>query len=254
MDFASKWPPAPVNLGIESHEVHVWRAAVHVAPHVFARMFSTLSDDEHSRAKRFLHPLDRDRFVVGRGIQRDVLSRYAGLTPENLVFQYSQCGKPRLASSLHASGIRFNGSNSDDVVVLAIALGREVGVDVETFRPLDDATSIIDRFFSTHERNALHKVARGQHAISFFQCWTRKEAYIKAVGGGLSIPLDSFDVAFGPGEPARLLAVRGCPEEVERWDMLDLQLGDRYVAALVVQGRRWRLKCFQWTPSPSRQA
>jgi 4'-phosphopantetheinyl transferase len=160
-------------------------------------------------------------------------------------FQYNEFGKPLLAGGLHPP-VQFNVSHSGDLVLVALSRGRAVGVDVEYMR-MDIATEeIAARFFSAAECSALATVAPALRYAAFFACWTRKEAYLKARGDGLSLVLSQFDVSLLPGDEARLLATRHDATEVHRWNLRALDGGDGYQAALAVEGGSWKLKCWNW--------
>jgi 4'-phosphopantetheinyl transferase len=129
---------------------------------------------------------------------------------------------------------------------LALAKGLELGADVERINVEFATEDIARRFFSAMEVQTLCALPSGERGQAFFSCWTRKEAYIKALGGGLSVPLDSFAVAFAPGIPPALLQVQASPAEVERWSMYNIEPGEGYKAALVVEGQGHRLQHRRW--------
>lgn len=241
------WAPAPAGpLALPHDEVHVWRASLRPPPAVLVRLEATLSPDERARAARFRFDQHRVAFVAGRGVQRGILSRYTGLAPAALAYREGSHGKPELDGAAGGAGIRFNVSNSGDFALYALTLRREIGVDLELIRPMPDGIDIAKRFFSAPENEVFAGLDEEVRDLAFFRCWTRKEAYIKAVGEGLSMPLDRFDVAFAPGEPARILSTRGNPGEAERWTMLSLDPGPGYVGALAVEGDGWRPVLFDW--------
>jgi 4'-phosphopantetheinyl transferase len=234
-----------VTLGAD--EVHVWRASLRPPPHLLARLEAHLSGDERARAARFRFAELRTAFVAGRGVQREILSRYTGVPPHALAYRESAYGKPELDGPAAAAGIRFNVSNSGDLALYAVTLRREIGVDLERLKPMPDGIDIARRFFSAPENEVFAALPEDVRDLSFFHCWTRKEAYIKAVGEGLSMPLDRFDVAFAPGEPARILRTRGGPQdEAARWSMLELHPGPGYVGALAVEGNGWTPVLWDW--------
>lgn len=245
--MADAWPPAPAGpLELGPDQVHVWRASLRPPADVLARLQTTLSADERARAARFHFPQHRTAFVAGRGVQREILARYTGLPPTALMYREGSHGKPELDGAAGGMGIRFNVSNSGDLALYAVTLGRELGVDLELLKPMPDGMDIASRFFSAPENEVFAALPDDVRDLAFFRCWTRKEAYIKAVGEGLSMPLDRFDVAFAPGEPARILRTRGNPAEAERWTMLALEPGPGYVGALAVEGAGWHPVLFDW--------
>lgn len=235
------WTPPPAGrLPLSADEVHVWRASLRPPPHVLARLEAHLSDDERARAARFRFPEHRTAFVAGRGAQREILARYTGLPPAAHVYRETEFGKQSLDGATAGLDLRYNVSNSGEVALYAVSLGRELGVDLEKLKPMPDGIDIAQRFFSAPENAVFAALDPGVRDLAFFCCWTRKEAYIKAVGEGLSMPLDRFDVAFAPGEPARLLRTRGDEAQAARWSMAALEPGEGYVGAIVVEGEGWR--------------
>ena len=246
MDSDAWLPPPAGAAALRGDEVHVWRASLRPAPHVLARLEAHLSPEERARAARFRFPEHRTAFVAGRGVQREILSRYAALPPAALAYRETAHGKPSLAGGAGVPELRFNVSNSGDLALYAVTRGRELGVDLERVKPMPDGIDIARRFFSAPENEVFAALDESVRDLAFFHCWTRKEAYIKAVGEGLSMPLDRFDVAFAPGEPARLLCTRGAADEAGRWTMLELRPGPGYVGALAVEGDGWRPVLFDW--------
>jgi 4'-phosphopantetheinyl transferase len=238
------WQSPGVELRLPRHEVHVWRARLDL-PQSLAGFLATLAPDEKERAARFHFQKDRNHFIVARGLLRAILSRYLARRPEQLSFSYSAHGKPSLASE-HGSDVRFNVSHSHGMALFAFARGRDLGVDLEWVRADVAEEQIAERFFSACEVTALRALPAERQAEAFFNCWTRKEAYIKARGEGLSLPLNQFDVSLAPGEPAALLCTRLEADEVSRWSMTELAPGAGFKAALVVEGRDWRLRRWQW--------
>lgn len=220
-----KPPPSPPLLVLAAHAVHIWRAWLDQSPAPYAPL---LSADESERASRFHFERDRRRYTVGHGIVRQILSRYVGLPPAALTFQQEPYGKP----SLTHSSLAFNLSHSQEVLLLAVSLTRMVGVDVEFMRPMRDLFGIARTAFSDVERRALVAVPEADRVTAFFQIWTRKEAFIKAVGKGLSYPLDAFDVNLG--EPARILRIYD--DDARNWSLYGFRVADEYMGAVVVAG------------------
>ena len=239
------WLAPPSDVTLPNGAVHVWRTSLDLSAPQVQRLRQTLAGDELSRAARFHFERDRTHYTVARGVLRDLLSRYLKAQPHQLRFDYSPYGKPALAAPGHAA-LNFNVSHSHGMALFAITRGREIGVDIEYIRADFECAEIAERFFSSQENAVLRTLPAGVQHEAFFNCWTRKEAYIKAIGEGLSHPLDEFDVSLAPGEPAALLTSRGDPREVERWSLKELFPAPGYVAALAVEGSDWRLSCWQW--------
>ena len=194
-----------------------------------------LSGVERQRAHRFAFDRDRHRFMVARALLRRLLGARLGTRPEAVELEYGPQGKPVLARRLASSGLRFNLSHCDDLAVYAFSPGREIGVDVEAVRPLRDADAIAARFFSASENRTYLSLDSRDRPLGFFHCWTRKEAFIKALGDGLSYPLNRFDVSLAPGEPARLLRLERAPGDERRWRMESFAPAAGFVAAVVTE-------------------
>jgi len=210
--------------------VHVWRFSLEQPDEIRERFRLTLEPDELERASRFHFEKHRRHFLVGRGFLRYVVAGYLGETPEKLRFVYGAYGKPSLAGG---ETLRFNMSHSHELGLLAVARNVELGVDVEHVR-VDFATEdIARRYFSRAEVDAFNMLTTEEQVAAFFRCWTRKEAYIKAIGKGLSQPLDAFDVTLAPGEQAALL--RAEEDDASRWVMCDVDVGEDYAGALAVE-------------------
>jgi len=206
----------------------------------------TLAPDELRRADRYRFERDRRRFIVARGVLRAILSRYTGVEPGQLRFRYGAQGKPQLVGETGREALRFNLSHAHELVLFAVARGRAIGVDLEYVRRDLADLELAERFFSPTEVAVLRALPAYARCRAFFNCWTRKEAYIKAKGGGLSIPLDQFDVTLGPGKAAALVEARWDAEEASRWSLHGMDPAPGYVAALAVQGRAWELAFWRW--------
>lgn len=243
---APLWHPPREALFLSSAEVHVWRAALDPVVSRVEELQRLLSADELQRAARFHFPRDRRRFIVARGILRDILSRYLEVSPSALAFRYSTYGKPSLADVAAHERLRFNLSHAHEMALFAVTCGREVGIDIEYLHRTIAYEEIAEHFFSTCERASLRAIPAPVKSQAFFNCWTRKEAYIKARGEGLSLPLDQFDVSLVPGEPAALLATRGDPLDTLRWSLQALAPHPDYVAAVAVAAQDWHLTCWHW--------
>jgi 4'-phosphopantetheinyl transferase len=245
-DSLFSWSPPPASPTLAKDEVHLWRAYLDVAVQQLQSLKHCLSRDELTRAERFHFDKDRDRFIVARGVLRRILSVYCMTEPNQLCFHHNIHGKPALDPQCDGGSLRFNLSHSDGVALYAITRGREVGIDIERIRTDFDGEEIAERFFSAREVAMLRALPPDTQKQAFFACWTRKEAYVKARGDGLSLPLNQFDVSVAPEEPAALLDTKGDPQEVSCWSLKELAPGPGYVAALVVEGDAWLLRGWQW--------
>jgi 4'-phosphopantetheinyl transferase len=230
---------APLVLPMD--EVQVWRVDLEAIRAQEARWQQVLSSDELIRAARFHFSRDRQRFVAARALLRTILAGYLRTDPKDVSFSYSKKEKPFLGP-VHAGGdVTFNISHSGEVALLAFTRGREVGVDVEQVRRDFDLEAIARRFFSAHEHTQLAALPAEDKADAFFRCWTRKEAYIKATGDGLSLPLSQFDVSLGCGETNALLATRPDGDGSPPWRIREVPAGPGYIAAVCVRGQDWKL-------------
>jgi 4'-phosphopantetheinyl transferase len=229
---ASEWITGPAAPKLSTNEVHIWK--VDLFQRAVPDVGAVLSSDELERASRFHFERDRQRFAIAHSSLRIILGSYLNLPPATLTFGQTEYGKPFL-TNLKADGLLFNMSHSGDVVVIAVAREREVGIDVEFMRA-DFATSeVAEHFFSVAEIYTLSGLDPHLRPSAFFNCWTRKEAYVKARGEGLSMPLDQFDVSLAPGMQAAMLGNRIDESEKCRWIFHDLQVTPGYAAALVVE-------------------
>ena len=227
-------------LALAEGEVHLWRVDLAAVAAGEKRWLQILSPDERTRAARFHFPHDRQHFSATRALLRTILAGYVASEPAELGFRYSEKDKPSLA--LAGNQMEFNVSHSGAMALLAFARGRALGVDVEKIREDFDPDALAHRFFSSEEQSQLAALPTSERYHGFFRCWTRKEAYVKAKGAGLSLPLDQFDVSLRPGDENALLATRPDIAEAALWSLQDVPVGNGYVAALCVQGHGWRLK------------
>ena len=242
----SIWELPPEKFSIGNDHVHVWRMWLELADHRTDELQSKLSADEKRRAARFRSNADRTRYIAAHYYTREILGNYLDLRPEQISFAYNQYGKPELEEIETASGLRFNLSHSDDIAVLAVARGFNVGVDIERVKPNAATEDIARRFFSSGEVELLLNQPENERDEAFFRCWTRKEAYIKARGKGMSIPLDQFEVSFLPGDPPKIIRIEDDPQAAARWSLFNLEPGDGYTGALAVEGHPDQLKLFRW--------
>jgi 4'-phosphopantetheinyl transferase len=235
----------------ESHngEVHVIPIDLDQTILAVRNLETFLSHEERQRADRFYSELHRSRFIVGRGSLRAILGNYLAMEPGDLEFHRGEHGKPSLSHVEGSKDLQFNISHSHGLAILAVTLGRQIGIDLEQLRPMDNPGEIVARFFSTYERSIFLGLPEEQKHEAFFRCWTRKEAYLKATGDGLTFPLDRFDVSLAPGETPSLLRVEGRPGEESRWTLRDLTLGPNYVCSVAVEGSDWRVKYFHHSPA-----
>lgn len=236
------FPALSPDFRLEPDEVHVWCADLRQLTGPAAEFEPTLAAEERQKAARFYFAGDRERYVSARGLLRTLLGAYLRKPPAELSFSYNTWGKPALSDC----ALEFNLSHSQDLALYALARDRAVGIDVELIRNDPACLEIAEGYFSRREVTTLRALRPSQRAQAFFNCWTRKEALIKAQGQGLSLPLDAFDVSFAPGEPAALLNVEAAARELSRWSLQALTPAPNYVAAVAAIGDGWRLRYRQW--------
>ncbi len=232
-------------LTLKSDEIHIWCASSNLLSIQTEKLEQTLSDDELKRADCFIFKKDRLRFTVGRGLLRTILGRYLKKEPSQLCFQYSLNGKPELTGENSDEGLNFNVSYSNELILYAVSLNRRIGVDIEYIRQDFADDQIVERFFSKQEVEKYFSLPGKFRKEAFFTCWTRKEAYLKATGKGITSGMDQFAVSLVPGEPAVLLSINNDPEETSNFCLEDLNIGQGYKAALAVEGSRFKLKYCQ---------
>ena len=247
-EITSSWPPPPDQLALGAAEVHVWRIWLEQPAEIVESLRRLLSTDEQSRAARFHFEKDRRNFIVARGGLRKLLGRYLEIAPADLSFTYGDQGKPALAPEVaqKLTPLKFNLAHSGSLAVYAFTLLGEIGIDLEHIKPEFTGDDIAQRFFSATEVACLDQLSADARALAFFNCWTRKEAFIKAKGMGLSLALDQFDVTLGPAQEAALLRTRWDESEAGRWSLRALDIGVGYVGAVVVEAHDWQLNCWEF--------
>jgi 4'-phosphopantetheinyl transferase len=236
MEFPCNWSVPPLSLDNEPGWVHTFRLSLDLPAPRLEAMAATFTEDEHSRAARYLREIDRRRFTAARGQMRFILAAYLNTDPGELRFNYNPQGKPAFADS----ELRFNLSHSDRLGILAVAFGQEIGIDIERLNRDVDYTNITRRFFAPAEVAEFLTLPEADRPRAFCNGWTRKEAYIKARGMGMAYRLDSFVVSLTPDQPARLSACE------PGWSLNTLDPGEGFVAALVVEGEIQGIRCWDW--------
>lgn len=238
------WPKPIEQPQLATEAAHVWCLPLDVPESFLTELWTLLSEDERQRAARFLFDKHRRRFVACRGQVRKILSSYLGSPAEQIRFRYESMGKPALDSPWSDSGVRFNVSHSHEMALCALALGRELGVDVEHIREPSDFDGLAERFFAKSEVGALRALPQEERLAAFFNCWTRKEALLKAAGTGLSFPLDRVVVTLAPDEPARVVAYGDDSSAALKWWLGTLKPAEGYVGAIALSDCVPQLNCW----------
>lgn len=227
--------------------VHIWLVSLELADACIAALQENLSPDEQSRCSRLVIPKVRDRFIAARGQLREILASYLSCAPTEIAFSYGEHGKPLLSPS-RQTPLQFNLSHSGEYALVAVTMHAAIGIDIELLRSGRPLLKLAERFFSARESAELRSLPEQLQEDAFYTCWTRKEAYLKAIGTGLATPLNAFDVTLLPGVPPALETHRLAPEETGRWQLVDIAVPSGYRGALAacrdaktLLVRRWPL-------------
>jgi 4'-phosphopantetheinyl transferase len=236
------WDPEPLASAgradpLGPRDVHLWLLPLDIAPFAFEQVAAVLNREERDRASRFRSNQDRRRFEAGRGLMRHVLGNYLGLPPTAVRFEYGPQGKPSLTGPGGQTRLEFNLSHSAAWALLGVTRGRAIGVDIEAVRRTPDLEDIARRTFAPAELDHVLRQPPGQRTEGFFTCWTRKEAFVKAMGGGLSIGLKRFVVSIDPHVPAEIRSIDGASQAGSGWTLWGFRPLTGYCAAAAVHGR-----------------
>jgi 4'-phosphopantetheinyl transferase len=226
--------------------VTVWKINLHHLNPDQLFYYKYISDDEIEKSRRFYFEKDQRRFVQSHAILRMILAEIIKIPPRNIEFLMNPFGKPYIMRRSDQPEVFFNLSHSEAGVLIAVSEGYECGVDIEYQKEDIPSREIAGHFFSENELKIFLALPQDQQKEAFFNCWTRKEAFIKAKGKGLSIPLDSFDVSLAPDEPARLLQSRLESDDIQQWFLVHLETWYQYSAALCVHNKRTTYHLVEW--------
>lgn len=230
-------------LHLHLNEVHLWYLNVEDHKNRLAVYEELLDNEEKEKAYRYKFDKDRNCSIIARGVLRTLLGSYSNELPERITFSFGPFGKPEVYNN---SGIQFNISHSRDAIVLGFIKNDAIGVDVEFMDEKIDALQIAKHFFSNEERVALSAVSEDERVEAFYNCWTRKEAFIKALGDGLSFPLDQFVVSLTPALKAELLKTKWDQMEKEKWALHSFNPEKKYVSAFTVNGKVSDIKLWKY--------
>jgi 4'-phosphopantetheinyl transferase len=242
-----RWRRPPASPILNRDEVHVWRIPLRVAQDIVTDLAPLLSGEEEARAKQILDEEAGRRFVTSHGALRSILARYLDERPEQIRLVTDARGKPHLTSRADTPTLCFSLSHSGELALCAVTRGRDVGVDIERIRPVSAWREIAARYFSQHEREALCSLSDDRSLDAFFQGWTHKEAYSKALGQGVSQCWTQFSVSLTPGAVTELPSAESDAGAEGRFTLCPLEPGPGYVAAVAARGVGWYLHCWQWS-------
>jgi 4'-phosphopantetheinyl transferase len=229
-------------------EVYLWFGSYNDMHVDFQRMHRLLSETERIRSEKYHFQNDRHRFILRRGMLRTMIGHYLSADPKEIRFGTNQYGKPFIENQDHEGSLEFNQSYSEEMVVYTFSHNRRVGIDIEYMKPIKDMNAIVESNFSPHEKAEFNALPANQRLEAFYRCWTEKEAFLKALGDGLSRRLDQFDVSMMPGAPAALKRTVWDQEEAGRWSLASIHFVSGYAAALAVEGPGRVLRYRQLTP------
>ena len=225
------------NREIPIDEAHIWVIDLDLSGYQVDYHCKVLSPEERERAARFHFQRHRRRYIVSQGVMRRILSHYLDEDPSELVYEIGSHGKPALGGRHKEAGLQFNLTHSHEIALFVLVREVEIGIDVEFVREIDDLDGIAGRFFSVSEQADYFSLPKDQRAQGFYNCWTRKEAFIKAIGDGLSYPLEKFDVTLIPGERAQLLRIEDNPVEASHWTLEAFQPEPGYTGAVALRAK-----------------
>lgn len=237
-------PPSCIKLNVG--EVHIWRVCLDQSESTIEVLTRILSDEEKKRAVGFLFTNDRKRFIACRAILKLILGRYLKLDPNQVYFSYSSKEKPLISKSINTQNLQFNLSHSDTLALYAFTLCHEIGIDVEKIINIPEIDQIVMRFFSAGEYRIYRALTERKKKELFFKYWTRKEAFAKAIGEGLTIPLEKLDVSNVTNKTVKTFVFEGFPQNSSQWHIHDLDIDSGYKAAFVKKKPFSKLMSFQW--------
>jgi len=241
------WPPTPAIAELADGEVHVVCVSLNVSQDKLEQLKTTLSSDEQDRAGKFCFQDGRQFFVAARGLLREVLGHYLGMPPEHIEFRYNASGKPELGGDAAHRDLHFNVAHSGADAVFALTLYADVGVDLERMRAIPDMLQMVSFALSDSEKREWDKLEAAEWRRAFFDCWARKEAFLKGIGEGLQRQPNEIAVPLRQSQPDESLGIvdRGC--KVDGWSLRSLSGGD-YAVAVAVKGQPARVSCWAWQP------
>lgn len=230
LSYMIVWNKTISKLNISEGETHIWLLPLELKPNQLTEVKSVLSEDELARAEKFYFDKQRKHFIAIRGLVRKLLGLYLNLNNKEIIFSYNEFGKPYLENRL----VHFNLSHSHKLALFAVNINYELGVDIEWMHRKSNLLEIGERFFSKNEFAELKSLPAELQRHGFFNCWTRKESYIKARGRGLAIPLSKFEVSLKPGDPVYLKSTSHEPKAINEWTLYAFDPHTEYAAAMTI--------------------
>lgn len=229
------------SLEINSGEIHIWSSAAAKDKHRLKEFSNFLSKDEVVRANKFRFEKDRSVYITAKYLLRNLLGNYLNLDPKELIFDYNEYDKPVY---LNSADLNFNVSHSGNRIIIGFAKNLEIGADIEKIKADFDVLELAKNFFSKEEIKALTAMDENERFRAFYRCWTRKEAFIKAVGEGLSYPLDSFSVTMEDDLRAQFVKIDGIQESKMDWFLHSFVPEEGYISAFAINGTAQNIEFF----------
>ena len=246
MAYTSNWNLPSGITDLLTEDVHVWSASLDVPEDVLHVLQQTLDSDERIRAGRFYFEQDRSRFIVCHGLLRAILASYLNIEPDRLQFDYTSNGKPFLIQKYRDKALQFNLAHSHELALYAFTVDRRIGVDVERIYSFAKSSQLARRILSKQERAELYRSPQDEKLETLFRYWTCKEAYVKATGEGLTLPLEKIHLSLMQESKARMISINRSVREASRWSLRELHPVPGFAAALVIEGIDYRLNQWQW--------
>jgi len=237
----NKWNAQFSGFELVENIVHIWSVPLSIDAKTQNKYWSVLSDEEKSRANRYKFDILKTKFIACRGVLRLLMGAYLGIDANQVEISYIKNGKPN-----HHSNLEFNVSHSEDWAVIGFTLDTILGIDIECIKRNIEFEDIARRFFSLEESKLVINSPKEQLALYFYNCWTRKEAFVKALGDGLSFPLDQFEVSCVPSDPPQLLKTKWDKTEATKWSLWGFEKDQDYVGAITLKGPSKELLYYTW--------
>lgn len=245
-NMKTAWNEPPIRPLLSGNDVHIWRAVLDVPGWRVQEFKEKLSVEERIKSEKFRFERDRSRFIAARGILRLILGAYLGIVPNEIRFCYEIGGKPRLLSSFATDDIQFNLSHSEELALYGFTRGHEVGVDIECIREMSEMEEIVEQLYSRRYRDLLSTVSPNEKQEIFFHWWTRKEAFAKGTGSGLTHPVDTFDALPVEGKSAGSVWIMEAGQQGQQWSMWDVSPADGFAGTVLVEGEGLDVQYWQW--------
>jgi len=238
------WQQAPFDLKLSHDHIDVWRTRLNLPKNEIAKYHALLSTDEVKRANRYKVKHKRCEYIVTRGLLRTILGQTLGRDSKSFVFEYAKHDKPFLPIETSGTPVSFNVSHSHNQALIAVTLDRTIGIDIEYIRHDVEFKKLAKRFFSDQEYQQLDAYDETKLSAAFFACWTRKEAFVKALGDGIAFGLSEFSVSVDPEDDEIPLSTHLDQAQASKWILMNIKTDEDYIAALAVDKYNLKIRCW----------